>query len=93
MENYEKMPASPLYMQNLEDCESFRMPIAPVKLAALFSLRSEEPQNQFSVFKNADPSNWRRSLLDGNKHHLLSQTRVEIMKQGHQVESLINLHQ
>ena len=52
-----KMLASPLYMQNRENCESSRMPIALGKPAALFSLGSEEPGNQFesSVFKNADP--------------------------------------
>ena len=60
------------------------------KPAAMFSLRSEEPGNQFksSVFRNADPSNLGRSLLEGNKHHLLSQARSELMKQEHQVESL-----
>ena len=114
-----KMLASPLYLQNREDCESSRMPIAPGKLAAplhergastkhtqavsrksltssssqeprapetpaaLYSLGSEEPGNQFksSVFKNADPSNLGRSLLEGNKDHVLSQARVELMKQ------------
>ena len=65
------------------------MPIAPEKLAALFS-GSEEPQNQFksSISKHADPSNLGRSLLEGNKDHLLGQARAEIMKQEHQVESL-----
>ena len=118
------MLASPLYLQNREDSESSRMPIAPGNPAAvlherrssakrtqadsrkglmscrvhqgnpaaLFSLRSEELGNQFksSVFKNTDPSNWERSLLEGNKDHLLSQARSEIMKQEHQVESLNN---
>ena len=66
-----KMLASPLYMLNREDCESSRMPIAPVELAALFSLGSEHPQNSFnsSVFKNADPLNLGRSLLEGNNDH------------------------
>ena len=32
-----KKLASPLYLRNREDCESSRMPIAPGKLAALFS--------------------------------------------------------
>ena len=38
---------------------SSQEPSAPMRFAALFSLRSEEPENQFksSVFKNADPSN------------------------------------
>ena len=34
-----KMLASPLYLQNREDCESSRMPIATVKLAALLQER------------------------------------------------------
>ena len=33
------MLASPLYMQSREDCESSRIPIAPVKLAALLQER------------------------------------------------------
>ena len=39
------------------------------KFAAMFSLRSEEPGNQFksSIFKNADPSNFGKSLLEGLK--------------------------
>ena len=67
-------------------------PSAPGKPATLFSSRSEEPENQLksSVFKNADPSNLGRSLLEGNQDHLLSQERFEIMKQEHQVESLNN---
>ena len=71
---------------------SSQEPRAPGKPAALFSLRSEEPQIQFksSVFKNADPSNLGRSLLEGDKNHLLSQARAEITKQEHQVESLNN---
>ena len=34
-----KMLSSPLYMQCREDCESSRMPIAPVKPAALLQER------------------------------------------------------
>ena len=34
-----KMLASPLYMQNREDCESSRIPIAPEKVAALLQER------------------------------------------------------
>ena len=54
------------------------------KLAAMFSSGSQEPGNQFksSIFKNADPSYLGRSLLEGNKDHLLSQARSEIMKQA-----------
>ena len=68
---------------------SSQEPSGPAKPAALFSLGSGEPENQFksSVFKNADASNLGRSLLEGNKDHLLSQARAEIMKQEHQVES------
>ena len=46
--------------------------------------------NQFesSMFKYADPSKLGRSLLEGNKDHLLSQARSELMKQEHQVGSL-----
>ena len=121
-----KVLGSPLYMQNREDCESSRMPVAPGKPAALlqergarakrswadsrksltssssqeprasgkpaamFSSGSEEPGNQLksSVFKNADPSNLGRSLIEGNKDHLFSQTRSDPMKQEHQVGSL-----
>ena len=94
-----KMLASPLKMQSREDCESSCMPIARGKPAATFSLGSKQPGNQFksSVFKHADPSNLGRSLLEGNKDHLLSQARSELMKQEHQVGSLkssiIELHQ
>ena len=58
----------------------------------MFLLGCEEPGNQLrsSVFKYADPSNLGRSLLEGNKDHLLSQARPELMKQEHQVESLNN---
>ena len=55
--------------------------------------RSNEPGNRFesgvhSVFRFADPANVGKSLLDGNKDHLLDQARSEIMKQEHSVESL-----
>ena len=55
--------------------------------------RSNEPGNRFensvhSVFGFADPANVGKSLLDGNKDHLLNQARSEIMKQERQVESL-----
>ena len=123
-----KMLASPLYMQNGEDCESSRMPLAqwkpaallqergasakrtqadhsrrenllssssqepsaPEKPAALFSFGSEKPGNQLksSIFKHADPSNLGTSLLEGNKDHLLSQTRSDRTRQEHHVGSL-----
>ena len=62
------------------------------KPAALFSSGSEEPGNQLksSIFKNADPSNLGRSLLEGNKDHLLSQAKSELKRQEHQVGSLNN---
>ena len=52
--------------------------------------RSDEPGNQFesSMFKYTDPSKLERSLLEGNKDHLLSEARSESMKQEHQVGSL-----
>ena len=54
-----------------------------------------EPGNRFessvhSVFIFADSANSGKSLLDGNKDHLLNQARPELMKQEHQVESLSN---
>ena len=66
------------------------MEAATGKLAAMFSSRNVEPGNQFknSIFKNASPSNLGRSLLEGNKDHLLSQARSELMRQEHQVGSL-----
>ena len=71
---------------------SSQEPRASGKPAAMFSSRNKEPGNQFksSVFKHADPSNLGRSLLEGNKDHLLSQARSELMKQEHQVGSLNN---
>ena len=87
-----KMLASPLYLQNREHYESSRMPIATGKLVALFSFGNEEAGDQFksSVFRIADPSNVGRSLLEGNKDHLLSQPKSELMRQEHQVGSLNN---
>ena len=41
-----------------------------------------------SVFRNANPSNLRGSLLEGNKDHLLNQARSELAKQELHVESL-----
>ena len=83
-----KMLASPLYLQNREHYESSRMPIATGKLVALFSFGNEEAGDQFksSVFRIADPSNVGRSLLEGNKDHLLSQPKSELMRQEHQVD-------
>ena len=70
---------------------SSQVPRASGKPNAMFSSRSNEPGNQFeiSVLKFADPSNLRRSLLEGNKDHLLSQARSELVRQERQVGSLI----
>ena len=86
------MLASPPSLQNREDFESSRMPIAPGKPAALFSFGSEEPGNQLknSIVKNADPSNLGRSLLEGNLDNLLSQAKSELTRQEHQDGSLNN---
>ena len=40
------------------------------------------------MFKCADPSKLGRSLLEGERDHLLSQARCELKKQEHQVGSL-----
>ena len=66
---------------------SSQEPRAHGKPDAMFSSGSKEPGNQFksSIFKNADPSNWGRSLFEGNKDHLLSQARSELMRQEHPV--------
>ena len=41
-----------------------------------------------SVFRNANPSNLRGSLLEGNEDHLLNQARSDLAKQELHVESL-----
>ena len=71
---------------------SSQEPRANGKPDAMFSSGSKEPGNLIKscVFKHADPSNLARSLLEGNKDHLLSQPRSEIMEQEHQVGSLNN---
>ena len=58
-------------------------------LAATYSsgMRNRE-LNSRVLFKNADPSNLGRSLLEGNKDHLLSQARSELLRKEHQVGSL-----
>ena len=43
-----------------------------------------------SIFRNSNPANVAKSLLDGNRDHLLTQARSELMKQEHKVESLNN---
>ena len=58
------MLASPLYLQNREDYESFRMPIAMGNLLHCFHLemKNREIISESSVFRNADPSNVGRNL-------------------------------
>ena len=41
------------------------------------------------MFRNANPSTMRGSLLEGNKDHLLNQARSDLAKQELYVESLI----
>ena len=59
------------------------------QMQSMFSSGSKELGNLInsSVFKHADLSNLGRSLLDGNKDHLLNQLRSDLMKQEHQVGS------
>ena len=65
----QKMLTSPLYAQK-----------ALVKPDALFS--SEQGNlTRSSVFINANPSNLRGSLLEGNKDHLPNQARSDLAKQ------------
>ena len=40
------------------------------------------------MFRNANPSNLRGSLLEGNKDHLLNQARSDLAKQELHIESL-----
>ena len=49
----------------------------------MFSSGSEELGNVInkSLFKHGGPSNLGRSLLEGNKDHLLNQARSDLMKQ------------
>ena len=49
----------------------------------------EQPAD-VSVFRDANPANVAKSLLEGNKDHLLTQARAELMKQEHKAESLNN---
>ena len=54
------------------------------------ALYSSEQGNliRSSAFRNANPSNLRGSLLEGNKDHLLNQARSDLAKQELHVESL-----
>ena len=49
---------------------------------------SRETCSGSSVFRNANPSNLRGSLLEGNKDHLLNQARSDLANQELHVESL-----
>ena len=70
------MLTSPLYAQK-----------ASGKSDALFS--SEQGNLiRSSVFRNANPSNLRGSLLEGNKDHLFNQARSDLAQQELHVESL-----
>ena len=42
------------------------------------------------IFRDANPANVAKSLLEGNRDHLLIQARSELMKQEHKVESFNN---
>ena len=50
--------------------------------------KNREINSRVLFSKNADLSNLGTSLLEGNKDHLPSQARSELMKQKHQVGSL-----
>ena len=58
----------------------------------MFSSGDKDPGNQFkrSFCKHADPSDLRRSLVEGNKEFLLSQAGSELVRQEHQVGSFNN---
>ena len=43
-----------------------------------------------SIFRDANPANVATSLLEGNRDHLHTQARSELMKQEQKVESLNN---
>ena len=47
----------------------------------------EQPAND-SAFRDANPANVAKTILEGNRDHLLTQARTELMKQEHKVESL-----
>ena len=59
-------------------------------LAKPDALFSSEQRNliRSSVFRTANPSNLRRSLLESNMDHWLSQARSDLAKQERHVESL-----
>ena len=66
------------------------------ELVALFSRQTRLSQDEFSereqtadvskgnesIFRDANPANVAKSLLEGNRHQLLTQTRSELMRQS-----------
>ena len=72
---------------DLEDGELQKMLTAPAKPDALFSSEQGNLIRR-SVFRNANPSNLRGSLLEGNKDHLPNQSRSDLAQQELHVESL-----
>ena len=67
------------------------------ELVALFSHQRRLNQDAFlkrdrdeAIFRNSNSANVAKSLLDGNRDHLLTQARSKLMKQEHKVESLNN---
>ena len=87
----QKMLTSPLYSQRASGKPDAMVvqekPIQRKKPTALFS--SEQGNLiRSSAFRNANPSNLRGSLLEGNKDHLINQSRQDLAKQEVHVESL-----
>ena len=96
------MPTSPLYVerevsaQNTEadrkEClrsHSSERRKASGKPNALFS--SEQGNLiRSSVFRNANPSNLRGSLLEGNEDHLLNQARSDLAKSSLSIGASVN---
>ena len=79
---------------DLEDGELQKMLTSPLYAKKASgnpdALFSSEQGNliRSSVFRNADPSNLRGSLLEGNKDHLLNQARSDLAMHELHVESL-----
>ena len=54
-----------------------------------FSLRHQQVMGSNEPFiRFSNPANVSKSLLDGNRNHLLAEARSELMKQEYKVESL-----
>ena len=80
-------------------------PISTGKPVAVFSSQSRLNQDTFPretnllmlffgsnepIFRFSNPANVAKSLLDGNRDHLIPQARSELMRQEHKLESLYN---